>query len=103
MRASARFPVLKGPLRRQAVRAKQAGHFPLFNCPTLTGHSSNHKDSQMHQSKKLFHRQRTTDFSCRKTICSLQHLLVKTILTELSPGIVFKLPFKVFFLNFMFN
>ena len=35
MRAPARFPVLKGPIRRQTVRAKQAGHFPLFNCPTL--------------------------------------------------------------------
>jgi hypothetical protein len=22
------------------VRAKQAGHFPLFNCPALTPHSS---------------------------------------------------------------
>ena len=29
-RAPARFPVLKGPIRRQTVRAKQAGHFPLF-------------------------------------------------------------------------
>ena len=35
MRALARFPVLKGPIRRQTVRAKQAGHFPLFNCSTL--------------------------------------------------------------------
>ena len=34
-RAPARFPVLKGPIRRQIVRAKQAGNFPLFNCPTL--------------------------------------------------------------------
>ena len=42
-RAPARFPVLKGPIRRQTVRAKEAGHFPLFNCPTL----ENHKDSQM--------------------------------------------------------
>jgi hypothetical protein len=25
---------------------------------------------------------------------------IKTILTEISPGIVFKLPFKVFFLKF---
>ena len=33
-RAIARFPVLKGPIRSQTVRAKQAGHFPLFNCPT---------------------------------------------------------------------
>ena len=32
--APARFPVLKGPIRRQTVRAKQAGHFPLFNWPT---------------------------------------------------------------------
>ena len=31
-RAPARFPVLKGSIRRQTVRAKQAGHFPLFNC-----------------------------------------------------------------------
>jgi hypothetical protein len=28
-RAPARFPVLKGPTRRQTVRAKQAGHFPF--------------------------------------------------------------------------
>jgi hypothetical protein len=35
-RAPARFPVLKGPIRRQTMRAKQAGHFPLFNCPTLS-------------------------------------------------------------------
>jgi hypothetical protein len=34
-RDPARFPVLKGPIRKQTVRAKQAGHFPLFNCPTL--------------------------------------------------------------------
>ena len=34
-RPPAQFPVLKGPTRRQTVRAKQAGHFPLFNCPTL--------------------------------------------------------------------
>jgi hypothetical protein len=33
--APARFPVLKGPIRRQRVRAKQAGHFSLFNCPAL--------------------------------------------------------------------
>ena len=33
--APARFPVLKGPVGRQRVRAKQAGHFSLFNCPTL--------------------------------------------------------------------
>jgi hypothetical protein len=47
MRVPARFPVL---------HAKQAGRFPLFNCPTLTPHSSNHEDSQMllcniHESK----------------------------------------------------
>jgi hypothetical protein len=34
-RVRARFPVLKGPIRRQTVRAKQAGHFPLCNYPTL--------------------------------------------------------------------
>jgi hypothetical protein len=31
---------------KHAVRTKQAGHFPLFNCPTLAPNSSNHKDSQ---------------------------------------------------------
>jgi hypothetical protein len=31
------FPVLKCPIGKQTVRAKQAGHFPLFNCPALTG------------------------------------------------------------------
>jgi hypothetical protein len=41
MCAPAQFPVLKGPICRQTVRAKQAGHFPLFNCPTITPHSSN--------------------------------------------------------------
>jgi hypothetical protein len=42
MRAIARFPVLKGPIRRQTLRAKQAGHFPLFiNCPKLC---PSHKD-----------------------------------------------------------
>jgi hypothetical protein len=30
-RAPARFPILKRPIRRQSVRAKQAGHFSLFN------------------------------------------------------------------------
>ena len=34
-RAPTCFPGVKGPIRRQTVRAKQAGHFPLFNCPTL--------------------------------------------------------------------
>ena len=34
-RAPARLPVLKGPIRGQTVRAKQAGRFPFFNCPTL--------------------------------------------------------------------
>jgi hypothetical protein len=29
------FPVLECPIRSQRVRAKQAGHFSLFNCPTL--------------------------------------------------------------------
>ena len=33
--APARFPVLKDPIRRETVCAKQAGHFPLFNCPAL--------------------------------------------------------------------
>jgi hypothetical protein len=28
---------------------------------------------------------------------------IKTILTEISPGMFFKLPFKVFFFNFMFK
>ena len=34
-RAPAQFPVVKGPIRRQTLRAKQAGDFLLFNCPTL--------------------------------------------------------------------
>jgi hypothetical protein len=32
----ARFLVLKGPIRRQTVRAKQAGHFPLPNTQVTT-------------------------------------------------------------------
>ena len=36
----ARFPVLKGPIRGQTMRAKQVGHFPMFNCPTLTPHAT---------------------------------------------------------------
>jgi hypothetical protein len=53
-RAPARFPVLEGPIRRQTVRAKQAGHFPLFNCPTLTPHSSNHKDESKTHAATIF-------------------------------------------------
>ena len=30
-RAPVRFPVLKGRISRQTVRAKHAGYFPLFN------------------------------------------------------------------------
>ena len=37
-RAPARFQVLKGQIRKQTVRAKQAGNFPLFNCQSLTDH-----------------------------------------------------------------
>jgi hypothetical protein len=44
-RAPARFPVLKGPIHRQRVRAKQTSHFSLFNWPTF---KYNHKDSQKH-------------------------------------------------------
>ena len=34
--ANACSSLISGSIRRQTVRAKQAGHFPLFNCPTLT-------------------------------------------------------------------
>ena len=34
-RTPARFPVLKGPICRQTVHAKQAGHFSLFDWPTV--------------------------------------------------------------------
>jgi hypothetical protein len=43
-RATARFPVLKGPIRRQTECAKSRlviSHC-LINCPTLIPHSSNH-------------------------------------------------------------
>ena len=46
-RAPTQFPVFKGLIRRQTVCAKQAGDFPLFNCPT-----HNCSDENCYQTKR---------------------------------------------------